>query len=137
MLVSLAFSENELITDEIYKKIIYDNLAINKGMIYENAISQMLVSLGQELYFYTHYSEENHRNDIEVDFILSNMSKTNLKIYPLEVKSSKNYTTSSLDSFKKRFNQRISQSFIIHPKQLSIQEDCIKIPPYFVPFFKY
>lgn len=135
LLVSLAFSENELITEEIYKKILYDNLAINKGMIYENAISQMLISLKNELYFYTHYSKERHINDIEVDFILSNMSKTNLKIYPIEVKSSKNYTTTSLDLFKKKFGQRINQSYIIHPKQLSIQDECIKIPPYFVPFF--
>ena len=59
-------------------------------MLYENVIAQMRVANGYKLYFYTHYSREKHRNDIEIDFIISNNSKVKYKMYPIEVKSEKN-----------------------------------------------
>ena len=41
----------------------------------------MLVAKGHKLYFYTHYFYEKHRNDIEMDFIISNNSKLKYKMY--------------------------------------------------------
>lgn len=70
LLVSLAFNENEIMDQQLYKLIMNDKLSLNEGMIYENAISQMIASKGKKLYFYTRYSEEKHRNDIEIDFLL-------------------------------------------------------------------
>lgn len=134
LLVSLAFSENEIVEKEVYKSILHDKLSINKGMLFENVVAQMLRCKGNELYFYTHFSSELHRNDIEIDFLLSNKNLTNLKVYPVEVKSSKNYTTSSYDAFKKRFGKRIETSYIIHPKQFEIKDNSVKLPPYLVPF---
>lgn len=99
-------------------------------MLYENVISQMISAKGKKLYFYTRYSEEKHRNDIEIDFLLSNESKTNFRVFPIEVKSSKNYTTTSLGRFKEYFGKKISMQYIIHPKNTSIEEEVVKIPPY-------
>ena len=107
-------------------------LSLNEGMLYENVISQMLTVQGRKLYFYTQYNMEKHRNDIEIDFLLSNESKTNFKIHPLEVKSSKNYTTSSLIAFKKKTGSKVEKSFIVHPKAFSIEGETIKIPPYMI-----
>lgn len=130
LLVSLAFSENEIADQQLYRLIMNDRLSLNEGMIYENVISQMIASKGRKLYFYTHYSEEKHRNDIEIDFLLSNESKTNFKVFPIEVKSSKNYTTTSLGRFKEMFSKKIASQYIIHPKNLMVEGDIIKIPPY-------
>ncbi len=130
LLLSHAFDENELLEDEVYKQIIVGKLNINEGMLYENVIAQMLVANGHKLYFYTHYSEEKHRNDIEIDFIISNKSKMKYKIFPIEVKSGKNYTTKSMDSFREKYRQRIGESYIIHPKNLVVKEGIICIPPY-------
>ncbi len=44
LLVSHAFDENELLEDEVYKQILAGKLGLNEGMIYENAIAQMLVA---------------------------------------------------------------------------------------------
>ena len=63
LLVSHAFDENELLEDEVYKQILNDKLNMNEGMLYENAIAQMLTANGHKLYFYTHYNTEKHRND--------------------------------------------------------------------------
>ena len=132
LLVSLAFSENEITDQNLYKQIMDGKLAINKGMLYENLISQMLVAKGKKLYFYTRYNEDVHRNDIEIVFLLSNESKTNFKINPIEVKSGKNYTTTSLTAFNEVYKKRIDRQWIIHPKNLSISEGIVKIPPYMV-----
>ena len=130
LLVSLAFSENELEKNNLYKQIIDGKLSINQGMIYENAIAQMIAAKGEKLYFYTRYNENKHRNDIEIDFMLSNNSKTKFKIIPIEVKSSKNYSTISLNEFNEVYHQRISGSYVIHPKNLSVVDEIVKIPPY-------
>lgn len=130
LLVSHAFSENEIMETQLYKQIMNGKLSINKGMLYENVISQMIAASGRKLYFYTRYSEEKHRNDIEIDFIISNESKTRFMINPVEVKSSKNYTTSSLDNFRDLFKKRIDRQIIVHPKNYSEQDGIIKIPPY-------
>ena len=134
LLVSHAFSDTEVASKELYKCIMKDKLSLNEGMLYENAISQIIVSTGRRLYFYSHYSIEKHRNDIEIDFMISNDSKTNIKVYPIEVKSSKNYTTISYDLFKERFGKRIAESYVVHPKQFSLDEKGMKIPPYMLLF---
>lgn len=130
LLVSHAFDENELLEEDVYKQILLDRLSLNKGMLYENMIAQMLTANNHKLYFYTHYSEEQHRNDMEIDFILSNNSKMKYKIYPIEVKSGKNYTTKSLLKFKEKYKERIGECYIIHPKNLTIKDGIICIPPY-------
>jgi len=130
LLVSHAFDENELLENEVYKQILNDELSMNEGMLYENMVAQMLTTNGHKLYFYTHYSEEKHRNDIEIDFLLSNNSKLKYKLYPIEVKSGKRYTTKSLMRFKEKYKERIGECYIIHPRNLIIKDDIICIPPY-------
>lgn len=130
LLVSHAFDENELLENEVYKQILNDDIAMNEGMIYENAIAQMLVANGHKLYFYTHYNKEKHRNDIEIDFLISNNSKLKYKIYPIEVKSSQRYSLNSLKRFKEKYKNRIGECYVIHPKNLSVRDDVVCIPPY-------
>lgn len=130
LLVSHAFDENELLEDEVYKQILTGKLGLNEGMLYENVIAQMLTVNGHRLFFYTHYNEEKRRNDIEIDFIISNNSKTKYKMYPIEVKSGVHYSIESLLRFKEKFKSRIGGCYIIHPRNLLIKEDILCIPPY-------
>ena len=132
LLVSHAFNENEIASQQLYRSIINGKLSLNEGMLYENAIAQMLTALGKKLFFYTQYNLQKHRNDIEIDFLLSNESKTNFKVFPIEVKSSKNYTTSSLGAFREKFGKKIDREIIIHPKNFSIESGVMKIPPYMI-----
>ncbi len=130
LLFSMAFSENTIIKEELYKQVINNKISINKGMLFENVIAQMLVANGHKLFFYTHFNEEKHRNDIEVDFIISSTNSSRSKIIPIEVKSSKNYTKISLERFNEKFKERIDVSYVIHPKNLSEKDNIIFIPPY-------
>ena len=130
LLVSHTFSEREITDNALYRELLFGNLSINEGMFYENAISQMLVAKGYKLFFYTRYNEEKHRNDIEIDFLISNNSKLKYKVYPIEVKSSYRYTTASLERFEDRFHQRIGGSYVIHPKNLKAEGGRLFIPAY-------
>ena len=130
LLLSHAFDENELLDADVYNQILNEKLSLNEGMLFENAIAQMLTANGHKLYFYSHYSEEKHRNDIEVDFLLSNNSKLKYRLFPIEVKSGKNYSTTSLLKFKEKFKNRIGECYIIHPRNLLLKDDVLCIPPY-------
>lgn len=134
LLFSQTFSEKEIEENELYKEILRGKLSINQGMFFENVIAQTLVSKGYPLFFYTRYDEKKNKNDIEIDFLISNRSKTRLKIFPIEVKSSKNYTTISLEKFKKSFKQRIGNSYVIHTKNLQIKENGIICIPAYMAF---
>lgn len=130
LLVSHAFDENELLEEEVYKQILLDKLSLNEDMLYENAIAQMFVVNKHKLYFYTRYNIEKHRNDIEIDFLLSNNSKLKYKLYPIDVKSSKKYSISSLLKFKEKYKNRIGACYVIHPKNFTIKDSIVCIPPY-------
>lgn len=130
LLVSHAFSENEISDGELYKEMLFGKLSVNEGMLYENVVAQMLVAAGHKLYFYTRYNAEKHRNDIEVDFLLSNNSKLKYKMYPIEVKSTDRYTTKSLVRFQESFRERIGGSYVIHPKNLKVEGTTLYLPAY-------
>ncbi len=130
LLVSHAFDENELLENEVYKQILSGKLGLNEGMLYENAIAQMLVSNGHRLFFYTHYDAEKKRNDIEIDFIISNNSKTKYRMFPIEVKSSPKYSIDSLNRFREKFKSRIGGCFVIHPRTLQEKDGILFLPPY-------
>lgn len=134
LLVSHAFNENEIIEEDLYRQILHDKFSINEGMLFENAIAQCLVANGHKLFFYTHYNNEKHRNDMEIDFIISNNSKTKHKIFPIEVKAGKKYTTISLSNFINKYHQRIGKAYIVHSKNLKIDGEIIFIPSYMAIF---
>ena len=130
LLLSHAFSENDITETNLYRNILFDKLSINEGMLYENAIMQMLTANGHRPYFYTHYNEDKHRNDIEIDFLITEGGKVREKIIPIEVKSSSKFSTVSLERFMSKFRNRISSAYVIHPKNLLLKNGIVCIPPY-------
>lgn len=130
LLVSHAFTEAEIEEEDLYRQLILGRLSVNEGMIFENAVMQALVCNGYRPFFYTNYNVEKHRNDIEIDFLISNKSKTRYKIYPIEVKSSEKYSITSLKRFMEKFSDRIGQAYVIDTKNLREKENIIYIPAY-------
>lgn len=129
LLFSLAFDEDNIKKEELYKKIMADKLSINKGIFYENAVAQMLTANGYKLYFYTNYNQTKKRNDIEIDFLITDVTLKK-QLIPLESKSSKNYTSLSIDKFMNKYKNRIEKGIIVHPKNLVEKDNILCIPPY-------
>lgn len=130
LLISHTFDENEIVEEELYKQLLLGKLSVNEGMFYENAVAQELVSKGHKLFFYTHYNKEKNRNDIEIDFLISNRSKTRYRVTPVEVKSSERYATKSLERFITRYDEKIDRAYVIHPKNLKEEGKILFIPAY-------
>ncbi|MCM1474955.1 MAG: AAA family ATPase [Muribaculaceae bacterium] len=130
LLISHTFDENEIAGNELYRELLLGKLSVNEGMFYENVVSQMLVASGHNLFFYTRYNRDKHRNDIEIDFLISNRSKLKYKIFPIEVKSKEKYSLTSLTRFDEIFRNRIEQNYVIHPKNLRVDGNTSFIPAY-------
>lgn len=97
LLISHAFDENGIVSEEIYKKLLFDKLEVNKGMIMENIVAQMLVASGHKLYFYNNPSRDDASLRMEIDFLIAKSKITSKhNISPIEVKSGGKYTLTSL-----------------------------------------
>ena len=131
LLISHTFDESQIAEENLYLKILKNRLSINKGMFFENVIAQCLTASGHKLYYYNRYNKDLHRNDMEIDFLISSGSKISGKICAIEVKSSKNYTTASLNTFLKQYgHKRIESAYIIHPKNYREENNIIYLPAY-------
>lgn len=131
LLLSMTFNEKNIINEEIYKKILFDKLTFNEGMILENIVSQMLVSGGRKLYFFSRNDRENANETMEIDFLISDNKITSRhNIIPIEVKSGERYTFSSISKLASKYNDYLGKSIIIHTKDLKDENDILYIPVY-------
>lgn len=133
LLLSMAFNEKNIINEEIYKKILFDKLTFNEGMILENMVAQMLVNSGRKLYFFSRNNREDSTETMEIDFLISDNHITSKhNIVPIEVKSGDRYTFSSLSKFTTKYDVYLSQPIIIHTKDLLVKDDILYLPVYMV-----
>ena len=131
LLLSMTFNEKEIISEGIYKKILFDKLAFNNGMIMENMVAQLLTAAGNKLYFFSKYNKENSKDAMEIDFLISKSSITSKhNIIPIEVKSGKNYTYASLKKLYDKYNDYLAQPIILHTSDLKIENDILYLPIY-------
>ena len=130
LLVTFAFMDVPFVQNELYKAILFDNLNINEGMLMENIVAQTLRFNGHKLYFYSRSDTEHRENHMEIDFLISEGKK----ISPIEVKSSKYQTHSSLDKFITKFKGRYSQPYILYTKDLNMKDGILHLPLYMAMF---
>lgn len=134
LLISHAFDENSIVNEEVYKKLLFDKLEVNQGMIVENIVSQMLAASGHKLYFYANASRDDTSSRMEIDFLIAKSKATNRhNISPIEVKSSKNYTLSSLNKFRKKFENQLHIPYVLHTSDLKEENGILFLPLYMTP----
>lgn len=135
LLISHAFGSNPKALEEIVRRVMFDSISINEGMLIENAVAQMLVSQGVELFFYARYDKKDAKNRMEIDFLLPDAQITRKKhVSAVEVKSENDYTTSSLDKFRRKFGQSISAAYIVHPGDIRQKDGILYMPIYMTPW---
>lgn len=131
LLISHAFDENGIVSEEIYKKLLFDKLEVNKGMIIENIVAQMLVASGHKLYFYSNSSRTDASSRMEIDFLISKSKiSSRHNISPIEVKSGKNYTLTSLRKFCSKFDEQLHIPYVLHTNDLKEENGIIYLPLY-------
>lgn len=129
LFVTLAFRDKNYVENIIYNKLLSDKLEANLGYVYENAVAQMLVTKGNNLFYYT--MGNNSSNHLyEIDFLIS----TGNKICPIEVKSGNYRCHKSLDQFCDKFGSRIGNKYLVHTKDYKWENGINYIPVYMLPF---
>lgn len=133
LLVTMAFGTGDATNEDAYRIILRGNIGINEGMLTENVVSQMLHANGHKLFFYSQSGKKEGEERMEVDFlIVQPYADAALKprVCPIEVKSPRQYGTTSLDRFKKRFGKRVGMQYVLHPKQVKVEKDRVYLPLY-------
>ena len=136
LLVSHAFSSGPDVRT-VYRDLQLGRVSVNRGMIVENAVAQQLRASGHELFYHTWdepgLSESAKPRPREVDFLVVrgfSDAAGKLRISPIEAKSTKAYSTVSLDDFKRRWPKRVGDEIVLHPKQLSTEGHRVYLPLY-------
>ena len=129
LFVTLVFRDKNYVENIIYNKLLSDKLEANLGYVYENAVAQILVAKGNNLFYYT--MGNNSSNHLyEIDFLIS----TGNKICPIEVKSGNYRCHKSLDQFCDKFRSRIGNKYLVHTKDYKWENGINYIPVYMLPF---
>lgn len=136
LLVSLAFNDGPDLLN-VHKDLQFGRISINKGMFVENVVAQQLHARNHSLFYYA-WKEPAKKIDgkerpREVDFLITrgySSAAGKPRVCPVEVKSSKSYSTISLDDFSRHFAKRTGNEFVLHPKQLKVEGNRQFLPLY-------
>ena len=129
LFITLSYKDKDFTENLIYDKLLSDKLDANLEYVYKNAVAQILVAKGNNLFYYTEKSEtSNHLH--EIDFLLS----SGTKMCPIEVKSGNYKTFKSFDDFCNKFSSRIGEKYIVHTKDYKRENGVTFIPVYMLPF---
>lgn len=134
LLISHAFDENGIVSEEIYRKLLFDKLEVNKGMIVENIVAQMLVASGHKLYFYYNPSRDDASLRMEIDFLIAKSKITSRhNISPIEVKSGEKYTLTSLKKCRDKYAEQLDTMYVLHKNDLKEEDGIVFLPLYMTP----
>lgn len=134
LLISHTFDEESLEIDQVYNKLLLGKFEINEGMMFENIVAQMLIASGHKLYFYSNPSRNDKNQRMEIDFLISKKRITSRhNISPIEVKSGKRYTLSSINKFKTQFAEQLDVAYVIHTNDYKEKDGIIYLPVYMTP----
>jgi len=131
LLLAQSLGDSVYAESELYQAVYSGDLGINEGMVMENAVAQAFAANGRKLFFYSRYDLEDAANRMEIDFLI----RRGNTLCPVEVKSGKNWSKhSSLDKFRKKFGERLGESFILYTKDLQVKDGITHLPIYMAMF---
>lgn len=134
LLISMAFDPVVIRAEHIHERLLHDRISLDKGMIMENVVAQMIRASGHGLYFYSDSDRKCSDNRMEIDFLLCKPNLTRKhNIIPVEVKSGRDYETVSLGKFKRKFANQLNVCVVLHVKNLKEENDIVYLPLYMTP----
>ena len=104
------------------------------SMLVENIVAQMLRAAGHKLYFFSKPSAKEAEDRMEIDFLISKPTVTSRhNISPIEVKSGKKYTLTSLNKCINKYGKQLATPYVLHDKDLKIEDGIVYLPLYMTP----
>lgn len=134
LLISHAFDERGIVSADLYRKLMFDKLEVNEGMLVENIVAQMLRAAGHKLYFFSNSSRTSADDRMEIDFLIAKPVTTSRhNISPIEVKSGQRYTLNSLRKCIAKYGSQLSTPYVLHDKDMKIEDGIVYLPLYMTP----
>ena len=134
LLISHAFDECGIVSADLYRKLMFDKLEVNEGMLVENIVAQMLRATGHKLYFFSNSSRTSAEDRMEIDFLIAKPITTSRhNISPIEVKSGQRYTLNSLRKCIAKYGSQLSTPYVLHDKDMKIEDGIVYMPLYMTP----
>ena len=133
LLVTHAFSDAGRVDARTYRALLVDDIGVNEGMLVENAVAQTLRAKGDRLFFYSQSGLDEGQDRMEIDFLVARPYRDAAlkpRVCPVEVKSPRQYGTTSLDRFKAKFGKRVGTEYVLHPKPLRVEGNRLYLPLY-------
>lgn len=131
LLVSHAFDNRTADGGELYLKLVMGKIEMNEGMFMENVVAQMLSSAGHDLFFFSRYSDTDAADRMEIDFLVAKPVITNRhNISPIEVKSGKKYTLTSLRKLRNKYPLMLADSYVLHTADVKVDGNMVYLPVY-------
>ena len=117
--------------NEVYFRFIRGKKVLNMGSIFESISVQQLVMKGYPIYYHKYIlfdKEQNKEKTYELDVV----TEIDFKVNVAEIKSAKNYTTSSLDHIKNKYPQLKVNRYVFGIKNMSFESDKSTLPIYLI-----
>ena len=134
LLISHAFDERGIVSADLYRKLMFDKLEVNEGMLVENIVAQMLRAAGHKLYFFSNSSRTSVEDRMEIDFLIAKPVTTSRhNISPIEVKSGQRYTLNSLRKCIAKYGSQLSTPYVLHDKDVKTEDGIVYLPLYMTP----
>lgn len=134
LLISHAFDERGIVSADLYRKLMFDKLEVNEGMLVENIVAQMLRAAGHKLYFFSNSSRTSADDRMEIDFLIAKPVTTSRhNISPIEVKSGQRYTLNSLRKCIAKYGSQLSTPYVLHDKDVKTEDGIVYLPLYMTP----
>lgn len=134
LLISHAFNARGIVSQELYQKLMFDKLEVNEGMLVENLVAQMLRAKGHKLFFFSNSNREDADDRMEIDFLIQKDIVTSRhNIIPIEVKSGKNYTLSSLNKCIRKYSAQVTLPTVLHSGDVENRDGICYLPLYMTP----
>ena len=113
--------------DGIQLRILNNDIDINYGSVYENAVAEELYSHGLKLYYF------NSKKQGELDFVI----KLDDKLLPIEVKSGKNYLRhNALKNVIENKDYEIEKAYVLYNENIKRVGNIVYLPIYLMMFIK-
>lgn len=127
----IKFSNEKM--NEAYFKFIKGKKTLNMGSIFESVAIQQLLINGYPLHYHKYNLFDDATKKTKT-YELDIVTEKNFKTIICEIKSSKNYTTSSLDHSKEKYSQLKFNRFVFGIKNINYDNNKTTLPIYLILF---
>ncbi len=126
LLLTQSMSGTPQTDARIIRGIRYDNLGVNEGMFFENAVAQTIAAAGCDLFFYSRRDQKDSANTMEIDFLI----RKGIKVCPVEVKSGGFRAHASLNRFMERFKSHLGRKYVVCTSDYTEESGIVYLPIY-------